>query len=318
MAKRRLSQQQKQRIEAAQSAYRQSDSHQQGLVVSHQGGRILVELEPGVLIDCKIKSNLGSIVCGDKVAIEAGTNQEHRVMAILPRENLLQRVDGFGQVRVVAANITQLIICLAVSPEPNLFLLDQYLLSAEQQGVDAIILINKIDLLPATDDPFEINTIYQPLGYEVLCTSVETNQGMDQFRQMLVGQLSVLSGVSGVGKSSLTSYLLPNETIKIASISEANEEGRHTTRTSRLYHLTSGGELIDTPGVRGFSPFVDGTRPLSHGFREMLEASGGCRFHNCQHLDEPDCAVIDAVANGKINSSRYQNYLKMLSQVKSG
>ena len=103
MAKRRLSQQQKQRIEAAQSAYRQSDHHQQGLVVSHQGGRILVELEPGILIDCKIKSNLGNIVCGDKVAIEAGTNQEHRVMAILPRENLLQRVDGFGQVRAVAA-----------------------------------------------------------------------------------------------------------------------------------------------------------------------------------------------------------------------
>ncbi len=317
MAKRRLSQQQKKRIEAAQSAYRHSDNHQQGLVVSHQGGRILVELEPGILIDCKIKSNLGSIVCGDKVAIEAGTNEEHRVMAILPRENLLQRVDGFGQVRAVAANITQLLICLAVSPEPNLFLLDQYLLSAEQQGIEAVILINKIDLLPSTTDPFEIYSIYQPLGYDIICTSVETDQGMTEFRQRLIGQLSVLSGVSGVGKSSLTSYLLPNETIKIANISEANEEGRHTTRTSRLYHLTGGGELIDTPGVRGFSPFVDGARPLAHGFREMLEASGGCRFHNCQHLDEPNCAVIDGVSKGKITASRYQNYLKMLSQEKS-
>jgi ribosome biogenesis GTPase len=318
MAKRRLSQQQKKRIEAAQSAYRQSDEHQQGQVVSHQGGRILVELEPGTAIDCKIKSNLGNIVCGDQVAIETVNNDEHRVMAILPRENLLQRVDGFGQVRAVAANISQLLVCLAVAPEPNQFLLDQYLLSAEQQDIDVTIVINKIDLLASQDDPFGIAGIYRPLGYEVIFTSVKTDQGMSEFRHMLTGQLSVLSGVSGVGKSSLTSYLLPDEPIKIADISAANEEGRHTTRTSRLYHLSGGGELIDTPGVRGFSPFVDNARPLAHGFRELLEVSGACRFHNCQHLDEPDCAVIDAVSRGKIAASRYQNYLKMLSQAKTG
>ena len=318
MAKRRLSQRQKQRIEAAQSAYRQSDAHQQGLVVSHQGGRILVELDPGTTIDCKIKSNLGSIVCGDQVAIEAGSNHEHRVMAILARDNLLQRVDGFGQVRAVAANISQLLVCLAVTPEPNLFLLDQYLLSAEQQGIDATIVINKIDLLASPEDPFGIAGIYRPLGYEVICTSVKTDQGMGEFRHLLTDQLSVLSGVSGVGKSSLTSYLLPDEPIKIAKISAANDEGRHTTRTSRLYHLAGGGDLIDTPGVRGFSPFVDNARPLAHGFREILEAAGVCRFHNCLHLDEPNCAVTDAVSKGKISSSRYQNYLKMLNQAKPG
>jgi len=178
-------------------------------------------------------------------------------MAILARDNLLQRVDGFGQVRAVAANITQLLVCLAVTPEPNLFLLDQYLLSAEQQHIDAAILVNKIDLLGSQQDPFDIERIYRPLGYSVVGTSVKSGQGMERFRQMLSNQLSVLSGVSGVGKSSLTHWLLPDETIKIASISEANEEGRHTTRTSRLYHLSGGGELIDTPGVRGFSPFVD-------------------------------------------------------------
>ena len=316
MAKRRLSQQQKQRIEAAQCAYRQSAGHRQGLVVSHQGGRILVELDSSTTIDCKIKSNLGNIVCGDRVAIEAGSNNEHRVMAILPRDNLLQRVDGFGQVRAVAANITQLLVCLAVTPEPNLFLLDQYLLSAEQQDIDAVILINKIDLLASYDDPFGIVGIYRPLGYEVICTSIKTGEGMSEFRQMLTGQFSVLSGVSGVGKSSLTSYLLPDEPIKVAEMSAANEEGRHTTRTSRLYHLVGGGDLIDTPGVRGFSPFVDNARPLAHGFRELLEAAGGCRFHNCQHLDEPNCAVTDATSKGKISTSRYQNYLKMLSQAK--
>ena len=120
-----------------------------------------------------------------------------------------------------------------------------------------------------------------------------------------------------MGKSSLTSYLLPDEPIKIASISEANEEGRHTTRTSRLYHLSGGGELIDTPGVRGFSPFVDKQRPLAHGFRELLETSAGCRFHNCKHLDEPNCAVTKAVSTGEIAASRYQSYLKILEQTRS-
>jgi ribosome biogenesis GTPase len=317
MAKRRLSHQQKQRIEAAQVAYRDSDAHLHGLVVSHQGGRILVELEPGNTIDCKIKSNLGNIVCGDKVAVEAGTNQQHRVMAILERNNLLQRVDGFGQVRAVAANISQLLVCLAVTPEPNLFMLDQYLLSAEQQGIEAIIVINKIDLLETKTDPFEIESIYRPLDYQVIATSIKTGQGMTEFRQLLDDELSILSGVSGVGKSSLTSWLLPDEVIKIASISEANEEGRHTTRTSRLYHLSEGGDLIDTPGVRGFSPFIDSDRPLSHGFREILQHSGACRFHNCLHLDEPKCAVTDAVARGEISASRFNNYLKMMAQAKA-
>ena len=292
--------------------------YRQGLVVSHQGGRILVELEPGNTIDCKIKSNLGSIVCGDRVAIEDGANNQHRVMAILERDNLLQRVDGFGQVRTVAANISQLLVCLAVTPEPNLFMLDQYLLSAEQQGIEATILINKIDLLDSATDPFDIETIYRPLNYKVLATSVKSGQGMTEFRQLLTGELSILSGVSGVGKSSLTSWLLPDEPIKIASISEANDEGRHTTRTSRLYHLSGGGDLIDTPGVRGFSPFIDGERPLAHGFREILQHSSACRFHNCQHLDEPNCAVVDAVARGEIAASRFNNYLKILAQSRAG
>ena len=319
MAKRRLSRRQTQRIEAAQSAYRENDAHRQGLVVSHQGGRILVELAGGDTVDCKIKSNLGIIVCGDRVAIETAASGEHRIMAIQPRDNLLQRVDGFGQVRAVAANITQLLVCLAVNPEPNLFLLDQYLLSAEQQGIEAVILINKIDLLDVVNtDPFEIGSIYRPLDYPVVSTSVKSGRGMAEFLQLLSAQLSVLSGVSGVGKSSLTSWLLPNEPIKIASISEANDEGRHTTRTSRLFHLPGGGDLIDTPGVRGFNPFVDSERPLAHGFREILRISGACRFHNCQHLDEPDCAVVEAVASGQIAASRYQNYVKILAQAKSG
>ena len=314
MAKRRLSQRQKNRIQAAQHEVSESAEHQHGVVVSHQGGQILVELESGLSVDCKIKSNLGTIVCGDQVAIEAAADQEHRVLAVLPRDNLLQRVDGFGQVRAVAANISQLFVCLAVMPEPNLFLLDQYLLSAEQQQIEACILVNKIDLQKA-HDPFGLERIYRPLAYKIVNASAKTGLGMDIFKSLLPNQVSVLSGVSGVGKSSLTKWLLPGTEIKIASISEANEEGRHTTRASRLYHLPGGGDLIDTPGVRGFNPFIDKERPLAYGFREIREQSQGCRFHNCLHLNEPKCAVIEAVANGGIAQSRYQNYLKMLDQV---
>lgn len=314
MAKRRLSQRQKNRIEAAQHQVSASDEHQHGIVISHQGGQVLVELETATAIECKIKSNLGSIVCGDRVAIETTATSQHRVLAILPRDNLLQRVDGFGQVRAVAANISQLFVCLAISPEPNLFLLDQFLLSAEQQGVEALILLNKIDLHDGSADPFRIESIYRPLGYEVICTSVTSGLGMDRFEALLHNQVSLLSGVSGVGKSSLTKWLLPQQEIKIASISEANEEGRHTTRASRLYHLTQGGDLIDTPGVRGFNPFVDRERPIAQGFREILEHARDCKFHNCLHLNEPKCAVVDAVTAGRIASSRYQNYLKMLGR----
>ena len=315
MSKRRLSERQSKRIQAAQDAHSNSNEHRQGIVVSHQGGQVLVESETGINLECKIKSNLGNIVCGDRVAIES-SNQGHRIMAILSRENLLQRVDGFGQTRAVAANISQLIVCLSVSPEPNLFLLDQYLLSAEQQQIEACILLNKIDLSTNENDPFGLQEIYRPMGYEILHTSVKSGLGMNQFKNRLLNQVSVLSGVSGVGKSSLTQWLLPEEEIKIASISTANEEGRHTTRASRLYHLPGGGDLIDTPGVRGFSPFVDSERPVAYGFREIQTISEQCRFHNCLHREEPKCAVTMAVAQGQISSSRYDNYCKLLDQHK--
>ncbi len=314
MAKRRLSRRQQQRIDAAQRAVTQNDDYLLGLVVSHQGGQILAELASAEVIECKIKSNLGTIVCGDRVAIEATAPGQYRVNAILERDNLLQRIDGFGQVRAVAANISQLIVCLAVKPEPNLFLLDQYLLSAEQQQIDACILLNKIDLAPTGDDAFGLHEIYRPLGYRIVETSVKTGSGMQQFADLLAGRISVLSGVSGVGKSSLTSWLLPEEKIKIAEISEVNEEGRHTTRASRLYHLPGGGDLIDTPGVRGFSPFIDRQEPLTNGFREIAELAAGCRFNDCTHRNEPHCAVIAARADGRVADSRYQNYLKILEQ----
>lgn len=317
MAKRKLSQHQKKRIQGAQDAI-SSDrtNHAEGLVISHHGGKIIVESEDRELIVCAVKSNLGIIVCGDIAVYEQTQEAEYRVIAIQPRNNLLQRVDGFGHLKSVAANLTQLLICLAVKPAPNLFLLDQYLLSAEQQKLSAVIVLNKADML-ADDlaDPFELESIYRPLGYKVLLASVKTSNGMDQLKSVLDHNTSVLSGVSGVGKSSITKALLPEIEIKVSEISEANEEGRHTTRTSRLYHLPNNGNLIDTPGVRGFNPVLDDRIPVSAGFREIDRFSHQCRFSNCRHINEPSCAVVEAVSKGEIVDSRYRHYLRLVESL---
>ena len=239
MARRKLSQHQKKRIQGAQDlAGSATVDSIDALVISHHGGKIVVEAPDGQLIKCAVKSNLGAIVCGDRVVCEQTGAAEFRVLAVRPRRNFLQRVDGFGHTKSVAANITQLLICLSIKPEPNLYLLDQYLLSAEQQNVEPVIILNKLDLLPElTEDPYALKAIYLPLGYTVLHLSVETGEGLEQLKSVFDHNYSVLSGVSGVGKSSITRALLPGIEIKIGIISAANEEGKHTTRTSRLYHL---------------------------------------------------------------------------------
>jgi len=316
MARRRLNQQQKIRIQKAQDAVSDRDeNHLEGLVIAHHGGKIIVETADTGSIECRVRSNLGAIVCGDRVVCENTAVDEYCVKAIRPRQNFLQRLDGFGQPKSVAANISQLLVVLAIKPEPNLYLLDQYLVSAEQQDINAIILLNKVDLLgEGVTDPFNLQATYEPLGYTILTISVNSGHGMDKLISVFDHNCSVLSGVSGVGKSSITQAMLPAEDIKVAEISEANEEGRHTTRTSRLYHLANDGMLIDTPGVRGFNPLLDPGKPLADGFREISQFAASCRFHNCRHLDEPRCSVRLAVSRGDIADSRYQNYLKMRNE----
>ena len=312
MAKRKLTHQQKSRISKAQEMVLDDLDGTEALVISHHGGQLLLELDNGDTVDALIKSNLGHIVSGDKVIAEKNKNGEYRVLAIQQRTSFLQRQDGFGHHKAVAANITQLVICCAVKPEPNLLLLDQYLLSAEQLGIKALILINKADLLNASEnDPFSLWGIYQAIGYRLINLSVESKQGMPSLLQALDNHRSVICGVSGVGKSSIIQSILPQEAIKIGAISESNEEGKHTTRTSRLYHLPAGGDLIDTPGVRGFTPHLDRSQAVYLGFPEIAESAQSCKFANCKHINEPGCAVISALTKNTIAQSRYDNYLKL-------
>ena len=317
MAKRRLSKQQSRRIKNAQQTIDLNDENNRlGLVISHRGGEVEVEAAHDAQnIRCKLRSNLGDIVCGDRVVYQ-NDGGNPTIIALRPRDNLLQRQDGFGNIKSVAANVTQLIICLAVEPEPNFFLLDQYLLSAEQQSINAIILLNKTDLLDQNNsDPFSLKAIYQPLGYTVLHSSINNPDNIASLQQLCQDQVNVISGVSGVGKSSLTKAILPELDIPIGEISEVNREGKHTTRTSRLYHLPLGGDLIDTPGVRGFNPVIDEHKSISAGFREIHDLAASCQFNNCRHLNEPRCAVLRALDDGSLDAQRYQNYVKLVQEL---
>lgn len=324
MVKRRLSHQQKRRIRQAQNSLDVNDENlAQGLVISHHGGEVEIEpldtdrSQPDNL-HCSLRTNLGPVVCGDHVLYQDAAPTP-AVVSILPRANLLRRQDGFGQVKAVAANVSQILVCMAIEPEPNLYLLDQYLVSARQQDIDATIVLNKMDLWQSdSPDPFDLEKIYGKIGYRVLHTSIVDGLNVAQLQQCCVGKVNVISGVSGVGKSSLTKAILPQLDIRIREISQANREGRHTTRTSRLYHLPLGGDLIDTPGVRGFRPVLDPDRPVASGFRELDAMSAHCRFHNCRHVNEPGCAIAAAIVSGEMASSRYDSYLKMLQETDTG
>lgn len=314
MARRRLSQRQKSRIRDNQQAASENSLSLPGLVIAHHGKQVRIELQDGSEVDSQFRTNLGNIVCGDQVSLELTENNEYRIQSLQQRDNLLQRLDGFGQPRALAANVTQLVVCLAASPPPNLILLDQYLLTAEQLHIPAIILLNKSDLDQASDQFRAVRQIYTALDYPIIETCALSGKGLEDLQAALVDHTSVISGVSGVGKSSITLWLVPDEDIRISEISEANEEGRHTTRTSRLYHLPAGGNLIDTPGIRSFNPAPVPNVPLADGFREISALSMNCHFHNCQHVNEPKCAVTQALQRGEIAESRYQTYVKLLEQ----
>lgn len=318
MAKRRLSEQQQRRIKKAHQAvhaqHKDGQNSFQGLVISHRGGLINVEdRRDGKLICCKPRSNLGSIICGDQVIVKS-LKKDCVITAIKERNNIIQRIDGFGKIHSIAANISQLVIFLSVVPPPNLFLLDQYLVSAEINKIKPLIVLNKIDLLKKQQsDPFALQTIYGHLAYDIHPISLLNDARIDELSAKFKQHVNLISGVSGAGKSSLIKKILPeHDTIKVAEISAFNKEGRHTTRTSTLYHLPCGGQLIDSPGIRGFNPVFNNREDMKQGFKEINDLSYGCKFNNCEHTHEPACAVLDALQKGKISASRYEHYVKLL------
>lgn len=331
MAKRQLSTQQRRRIRALQQqrveratkrAEHQVDkltasglgAEQPGRVVVNYGTVLIIESEDGTTHRCTARRNLGTIVCGDRVIWQAGGDGEGVVTARLPREGCLERPDPRGEPRPVAANLDRLVIVVAAAPDFSESMIDRYLIAAEQTGIPADLLLNKIDLF---DDETRAAADarlagYADIGYPLFHASTETAHGLDELRAELSGHTSLLVGQSGVGKSSLINALNPGRDIRVGALSAASGLGTHTTTATILYHLDDGGHLVDSPGVWEFAPQVSARDELERGFREFQPHLGSCRFSDCRHLVEPGCAIVAAVAAGDIAPRRLASYRALL------
>lgn len=284
-----------------------------GRVITRFGSQVLVEDEDGHVHRCTPRRRLEHVVCNDAVSWHPEPSGDGVVTDIHTRGNLLERVDPRGQRKNIAANVDQVVIVTAAAPAPSWPLVDRYLVAIEGLPARALILYNKADQ-PAPDPEGTAAALqgYEALGYPVLRTSVANGQGMEALRAFLAMGTSVLVGQSGVGKSSLVQALLPDLEIRIGALSELSGEGRHTTTNATVYRLPCGGALIDSPGVRDFSPGPTPQRELAQGFVELRALAPECRFHNCTHTVEPGCAVKAALEQGRINPRRYESYRTLL------
>ncbi len=317
MTHRQLSRQQLRRVHHRQaqrwaqiSEPTPSNAAATGLIISYYGKIAVVETPERQLVRCTLRRHIPALACGDWVVWEPQPDGQGVITALQPRQSLLERPDARGQSRPVAANIDQIAVILAPRPEPSELLLDGYLVAIEAIEVNALVVLNKVDLLTAAELAVwaERLALYSSMGYALIHTSTRQTEGLTALTDALAGHSSLLVGQSGVGKSSLIKTLLPERSIAIQSLSARTGLGAHTTSVSTLYHLPSGGDLIDSPGVRSFDPpRLDAPR-LAWCFREFRPFLSHCRFANCTHTAEPDCAVHRAVEHGAIHPQRLHNY----------
>lgn len=265
------------------------------------------------------------VAVGDRVLFEAPDEADEQnpalITEILPRKNHLVRksTNLSKQSHVIAANLDQAVITVSLYfPEIKLPFLDRILVTCEVYGIPAVIALNKVDIYrsAAEEQMRSFIEIYEGAGYKVIPCSARSGEGVDELRGLCRGKLSLFSGESGVGKSSLIKALDPNLNPKIGKISSAHLQGKHTTSLYEMYRLDSGGYLIDTPGIRGFGLVELEKEEISKYFPEMLRYADNCRFMPCTHTHEPGCAVKDAVDAGLISPERYNSYLGMLEEDK--
>lgn len=279
-----------------------------GIVVARFRRHCLVDAGGGRRASCQLGSRSLMPVVGDTVLWKNDAGGDGTVTGILPRESELTRIDGRGRPEVVAANLSQLAVVLCPDPAPDWFLLDRYLAAAELGGFAAIVVFNKVDLVAAA--PRELQD-YAALGYPSYSTSCARGAGLAALAAAMRPHRSALIGQSGVGKSSLLNALIGDARQAVGRLSEKSGQGRHTTTTAMLYALPAGGELIDSPGVRDYAPHIAEPRQVARGFREFAPLLEHCRFQDCRHLAEPDCAVKQAVERGEISGRRYASYQRL-------
>lgn len=290
----------------------------EGIVIQHFGTQIEVEALPhqadSDTIRCHLRANLPSLVTGDKVVWRSG-QPTGVVVACHPRQNELCRPDKYGNLKPVAANIDQIIIVIAPAPQPHANLIDRYLIAAEHSGIKPLLLLNKTDLVNA-DNRNELDallSIYPRLGYPVIHTSTRDAASLQHLQTILQNRISVFVGQSGVGKSSLINELLPGVQQRIGALSEKTAKGTHTTTSAQLFHFPSGGELIDSPGIREFGLHHLEENDIAAGFVEFQPFLGHCRFRDCQHREEPGCALLAAIEDGHIAPHRFASYQRIVA-----
>lgn len=334
MSKRKLTRRQQWRIEkiqeerSARAAKRDQRADEQlgetdlgpeqhGLIITHYGTQVVVETTEGENAGqhqrCHFRSNLGSLVTGDRVVWRPG-NPTGVVVAVMPRTSALQRPDPHGDMKTVAANIDRILIVVAPYPEPHANLIDRYLVAANAIDIEPVLIINKSDRIDdSTRAKVEyLEATYRQLGYEVLKVSTKTEHGLDELRNFVTQFTSVFVGQSGVGKSSLINALLPESNLRVGELSE-RQQGTHTTTSATLLHFPGGGHLIDSPGIREFGLWHMEEDQVLEGFIEFRPFMGYCKFRDCSHRHEPGCAILKALDEGKISQTRMDSYRYILS-----
>lgn len=300
-----------------------------GLVIKSTGSWYHVQLEDGTLLDCRIKGKFrikgikttNPIAVGDNVSVEIDEESEARtglIYDLAERKNYIIRksINLSKQTQIIASNIDQALLVVTLSkPRTSFGFIDRFLVTAEAYHIPVVLLFNKVDQYDEEDLAFleEVIELYEKIGYACRKISALKLIGLADLKLQIAGQTSLLSGHSGVGKSTLINQLIPSAIIRTSTISAASEKGIHTTTFAEMHPLEMGGYIIDTPGIRELGVVDIPDEELAHYFPEMKKVMSRCKFHNCKHLNEPNCAVKEAYEKGIIAIPRYESYLSIMA-----
>lgn len=287
------------------------------LVIATFSREMDLRLANGRVVRGRVKGRKIRPVCGDHVTAHALDDEpEWLIKEILPRKNCLTRPDSRGKTEILAANISFLAVVTASSPTADWYIVDRYLAAAEIMAIPALVVFNKSDLADDEKQSRSILRNFETIGYKTILCSAKTGENVEQLNTSLTDQVAIIVGQSGVGKSSLINRLVVGAELRVGTLSSTSSEGKHTTVNSMMLDLPQGGAVIDSPGVRDYAPVINKPEDVARGFREINEAGQMCRFANCRHLREPDCAVKQAVADDEISPRRYESFKRLMSMAR--
>lgn len=298
-----------------------------GLIIKNTGSDYLVRASDGSNVICKVKGSFrikgikstSPVTVGDRVDYDATgyiTNLHERKNYIVRKPTNLSK-----QLHIIAANLDQAILVVTFkNPTTSTTFIDRFLATAEAYHIPTILVFNKMDLLnlEEANEVEALIALYENIGYQCLKMSATSGEGINKLQALLSGKISLLSGNSGVGKSTIINQIVPNSSAKTGEISNSHHKGMHTTTFSEMYEISTDTFLIDTPGIKGFGMVDMNEEEIGHFFRDIFEASKNCRFNNCSHRHEPGCAVLQAVSEHRIATSRYESYLSILEDNTEG